>query len=145
MSAHNISFAPHRAGYKRSATSAHSSELEQAASGPEALHLASYGAPASLATPVKKRTKLTHLGDLDKIPAFRGATTLDLDNFVQDHLSNLPTHYEPDHSFWLKNNVPNITKRIHHEALYKPVCDLLNLISNHLYSMDALSVLRHIG
>ena len=79
-------------------------------------------------TPVTNRTKINNLKDLK--------------NFVQDHLNSLPADYKLDYTYLLKNKVPNITECGDDEdALYAPICSLLNLISNYFHSKHSFLVL----
>ena len=82
--------------------------------------------------PAKYRTKTTCLKDTEKTMSIREALTLE--NFVQDHLSTLPTDYESDYSSWLDENVVSIKRTGNEALLYKHLCDLLNVISKHFHS-----------
>ena len=73
--------------------------------------------------------------------AIQDGSSLALDKFVQDYLNSLPADYKPDYTYSLKNKVPDITKSGDSEdALYAPICNLLNLISNCFYSKHSFHV-----
>ena len=61
---------------------------------------------------------------------------LELCDFLKLHLCPLPKKHTESSCHWRRNKMAAITKYINvgEEEQYKPVCDLLNVISEHLFS-----------
>ena len=141
MPTYKISFAPRWSGFRQFVMSTHTPD-PRLTSGTE--HIASgsgnvYPLPT---TPVMNCKKLTKGKDIEDSKQVQDAPILELGTFLKLHLSLRPKKYTNSRYRWKKNKVAEITNCINEREveLYKPICDLLNVISQHLFSTTFITV-----
>ena len=119
--------------------SAHSPSDSQPASGAEPVASASGKVPVPISTPVKNRGRLRNLKGIEKAAHIQDAPTLPLDEFLKEHLSNMPDDYTTSSPYWHRAKLPSIVNSVGAEqTLYQPICSLLNAISNRIHSKPYL-------
>ena len=93
----------------------------------------------SFTNPAPNCAKLRVLKGPEKAAHIQDAPTLTLEEFLNEHLSDMPDDYTTSSPYWHRAKLPRIVNSVGAEqTLCQPICSLLNAISNRVHSKPYL-------